>query len=843
MTEPMTRLVVGLLLLCLLHVSACKQSGEGSPFSSGACERFGVAAPVPVPGACAIDVAGDGDAARVFAVGAVIRYREMEDYASFCSAWDDVVRTEVLPCLAGDKPNFLVFPENATLAAAFIGSRGAGARAETDSLQAFLSLIEPYDGPFRFYGERYPDTTANARLVISLTDTLQRAFQTFSEIAKQYGVYVAVSSDFAPAALSRDPNEIAALADPDLVGVESVYVATEGAAYNWGIYFGPDGEEIGRVAKSYLVPAEEDLLNLTHGTLEQAVPLELPFARTGMVISKDAWMPGLLERLDALGAHVMLQPEAFSGWAVEEFEGDWLPDIVRQSGWGHTQRHASFRHNVTPCIKGNLFELVFDCQSHVTNASGADDAVRAFIGQNPYPGLTTVEPWVIEDPGPPASLEERRAVLRDRGERMLPGSGDPLEDDYHAETIAFDLALSADARLPESGDGFAGALGPSSMVAEPRSPGSHQRFPVVAASAQSVVVAWMEGPPGDERVRVFEGVDGPLEEVDLPVGANAVQRLPRAAANGGRAAVVWEESADDGTRIMAAIRRTADWTVEPVTVPATATAWSPDVAIDPTTGRFFVAWLDLRASGRAKPWIASSDGAEPWRPVQVDSGNTIDDSPRGDASFVRVAARDDVVFVAFSDFREFSWDVYLGRSEDGAASFSPAERINPAADMVTPVGGSAPLESERLHGDVSLAIDLTGNPTVAWTERQDRRYESRIRLWRAGVTTRVDDAPAGIDAWRPAIAVTADARIHTVWQDFRAGSNRLRLAAALGPNLAVEPSRLIDDAVDGAHIYAPHIAARGSELWIVWEDPRSGHSRVRLVTGTNTLLSAGQDER
>jgi hypothetical protein len=351
-------------------------------------------------------------------------------------------------------------------------------------------------------------------------------------------VYVAVSSDFAPAEVSDDPNDIAVLADPDIENVDSVFVATEGGAYNWGIYFNPEGEEIGRVAKSYLVPAEEGLLNLTHGALTQAVPVELPFARTGMVISKDAWMPGLLERLDALGANLMLQPEAFSGWAVEEFEGDWLPEIVRQSGWGHTQRHSGFRHNVTPCIKGNLFELVFDCQSHVTNVTGLDDESTAFIGQDPYLGLRTVEPWVMEDPGPPATLDERRAVLRDRGERMLPGSGDPLEDDYHAEAIAFDLDLDADARFPETGDGPPGALGPGTQVAEPLSRGAHQRFPAVAASEQSAVVTWMEGSPGDERIRIFESSDGPLQEVSLSSETNAVQRLPRAAVGAGKTAVV-----------------------------------------------------------------------------------------------------------------------------------------------------------------------------------------------------------------------------------------------------------------------------------------------------------------
>jgi predicted amidohydrolase len=820
------------LLLLLVVGVACDEPGDQRSFSVGACEQFGVMEPVPVPSSCGIDIAGEGGTVRVFAVGAVIRYAEMEDYASFCTAWDEVVRTEVLPCLATDKPNLLVFPENATLAGAFIGSRGAIGRTETETLPAFASLFETYAEPLAYYRELYPDAAPIAQLVISLSDTLHRAFQTFPEMARQYGLYVAVSSDFAPARLSDDPADIVALADPDLEDVQSVYVATEGAAYNWGLYYGPDGEEIGRVAKSYLVPAEEELLSLTHGNLEQARPVAFPFARTGMVISKDAWMPGLLERLDALGANLMLQPEAFSGWAVEEFEGDWLPDIVRQSGWAHTQRHAGFRHTVTPCIKGNLVDLVFDCQSHVTNVTGLADVPEAFIGHDPYLGLSTVEPWAIEDPGPPASLEERRAILRDRGERMLPGSGDPLEDAYHAEVIAADLDLPTDGRFPESGDGPPGALGASEVVAEPTSPDNHQRFPALAVDDDNAIVAWMDGPPGQESVRAFVEASDGFAEVALRTNSNVVQRLPRAAVGAGRAAVVWEEEARDGSaRIVGAVRIDDTWTIVDITDPAVGTAWAPDVAIDRASGRFVVTWLDLRIGGRAKPWLARSDDGQSWESTQVDPGNAIDDNPRGDAAFVRVKARDGEVFVAFSDFRAFSWDVYLSASQDGGAAFAPAIRVNPTAMNVTPVGGEAPVESERIHGDVALAIDLTGNPAVAWTERQDRRYESRVRLWRANVTSRVDDAPPLVDAWRPAIAVTPSAEILTVWQDLRGGTNRLRLAGATGPDLEVTESFGVDDTASGAHVYAPQIGVRGSTVWLVWEDPRSGYERVRLVRG------------
>ncbi len=818
----------------LIAVLLCGcQEDSGQTFSRGACEQFGVMEPVEVPASCGIEIAGDGDTVRVFAIGPVIRYSEMESYASFCTAWDEVVRTQVLPCLADDKPNLLVFPENASLAGAFIGSRGALGRQTSETIPAFLSLFETYAGPIRFYGERFPESSFNERLVLGVTDTLVRAFQTFPAIAERYGVYVAVSSDFAPAAFSEDPSEVAELADPDLESVTGVYVATEGAAYNWGIYLGPDGREMTRIAKSYLVPAEEDLLDLTHGPLTRARPVPLPFARSGMVISKDAWMPGLLHRLDALGADLMLQPEAFSGWGVEEYEGDWLPDIVRQSAWAHTQRHGSFRHTVTPCIKGNLLELVFDCQSHVTKSSDPQDPLHSFIGQNPYHGLLTVEPWVIEDPGPPLSLEERRAVLRDRGERMLPGSGDPLEDAYAGEVIAADLSLPRDGRVPSTGDGEPQSLGSSMVIAEPRAPESHQRFPALGVDSSTAIVAWMEGAPGEESVRAVLTTDTSVfTEVEGLSVEGAVQRLPRVAVAGDRIALVWEEeTTPDAPKVVAMTRIDGRWQRTELTDPEAAPAWEPDVAIDPASGDFFVTWLDLRSGGRPKPWIARSADGRSWEELQVDPSNAIVDNPRGDASFVRVVARGDAVHVAFSDFREFSWDVYLASSVDGGTTFAPATRINPVAKTVVPVSGGDPVEAERIHGDVALAITSGGDPVVAWTERQDRRYESRARVWREGEAVRADDAPEGIDAWRPSLAVGSSGEILVAWQDLRDVTNTIRFAQAAGAEAPFGASARVDDAGTGSHSYGPRIAVLGNRTLAVWEDTRSGYARIRLAVG------------
>ncbi|HSN84675.1 MAG TPA: hypothetical protein VLS88_18990, partial [Polyangiales bacterium] len=186
--------------------------------------------------------------------------------------------------------------------------------------------------------------------------------------------------------------------------------------------------------------------------------------------------------------------------------------------------------------------------------------------------------------------------------------------------------------------------------------------------------------------------------------------------------------------------------------------------------------------------------------------------------------------VAFADFREFSWDVYLSVSSDGGETFEAANRINPAARSVVPVSGGDPVESERIHGDVALTVGPDGRAVVAWTERQDRRYESRVRVWRAGASSRADDAPELVDAWRPSLATNAAGDVVAVWQDLRNVTNGIRFATGTGASIAFEASARVDDPAADAHSFGPQIARLGDRIMVVWEDTRSGYARARLVT-------------
>jgi predicted amidohydrolase len=839
--EAVSRYVsIGLPSGLVLALAACGAGGS-SPAEPdrGACHAFGVEEPIPVPDVCPLEIADDGEGVRVFSVGAVLRYAEMTDYASFCRAWDDVVRSEVVPCLADDRPNLVVFPENATLAAAFIGSRGEPSRAADETLAGFFPFFETYARPFSFYERRHPELELNEILFLAISDTFYRAYQTFPEIARAYGVHVVLSTDLAPAEQTSDPEAIEALTDPDLEEVEAVWVATEPATYNFGIWIDPEGEEIARVPKTYLTPDEEGLLGLTHGPLREVRPVDLGFARTGMVISKDAWMPDVLARLDAWGVDLMLQPEAFSGWGVEQYEGDWLPDVFKQSSWAHVQRHASFRYNVTPCIKGNLLSLPFDCQSHIVKDGRGGDPLLSLIGQVPVQGWLAIEPWVV--PEPEGTLENRRAALRDRGTRMLPGSGDALEDAYANRVIVADLDLNSDGMHPAFGDAEAGPWGPSMLVLEPTEleaeAAAHQRYPDVAADGDTIFVVFAEGRRSGGRVRLARSTDGgaTFSEVTLPDAPSGTKaRLPVVATSGERTLVAFEEVDASGAfeRVVALLSDDGarTWRRQEIAGTREAPAWAPDVAIDASTGRSYVAWLDLRHGGRAKPHLGSSDDGAAWSDVWVDPSNAVVGNPRGNAAQVQVVASQGVVHVAFNDFRAYAWDLHLASSDDGGEHFALAERINPPARFSQPLAGGSEVELERLHADLHLALDLDGVPMLAHGNLQDRRPETWAAVLREGEVVRVDDAPPWRDAFRPSIAAHRDGRWTVVWQDHRTGVNRIR-ARSRALDGSLEPSVVVDDAASNAHAYRPRIALVGERESpiVAWEDYRDGAARVRLV--------------
>ena len=336
-----------------------------------------------------------------------------------------------------------------------------------------------------------------------------RAFyETMRDIAAATGAHVVASTNVSGSIeRSEAPADVAALADPDLPGAEHVYVAKDRAIYNTAFVFSPSGEIIGRARKPYLVDSEEKDLLLTYGALRDVAPIDIGFARLGVVTSTDAWMPDMVGRLAALGADVFVQPEAFSGWTIEEVPGasDWLPDVVKQSGWAAAQKHAGYRYAVIPHLTGNLFDQVFDGQSAILGDAAPGEASPSYSGHDPEGGFIALAPWVAGDPGaedPALSLDERRKALRSVGQELAPGGA--RENEYIETVVAADIDPKDPFPMVPGGD--PGALGPSAPIDEAAE--GEQAAPSIAGDSTGLVVlVWQDSRDGRPQIYAARSTD------------------------------------------------------------------------------------------------------------------------------------------------------------------------------------------------------------------------------------------------------------------------------------------------------------------------------------------------
>ena len=155
--------------------------------------------------------------------------------------------------------------------------------------------------------------------------------------------------------------------------------------------------------------------------------------------------------MDRLGANLVMQDEANPGrWGTDVGNGAWQPLEWMTSTWrAASDPSVNFTYNVTPHMVGNLADLPFDGQTAITQRSlraspgctyvgntvsePGDERYRAELG--PKSEFIAILPWVTPD--------APRAELKVTAEKLAPGSGDALENDYPEGVIAADLPFPA----------------------------------------------------------------------------------------------------------------------------------------------------------------------------------------------------------------------------------------------------------------------------------------------------------------------------------------------------------------------------------------------------------------
>ncbi len=422
--------------------------------------------------------------------------RHVETYASFRTKMRCLMEDQVVPLMQPGLPMLVVYNEDIGLMTLAIGSRGAAVRAHAASpargpagdgapagiATALGALNSAYAPQIAAAQALVGPMDPRKQVFVGATDTLARAYsQTFSDIARDYGVYVVASNNQPRYRASREAAEIAVFKDPDLANVDEVYIATTAIVTNQTDLWGPQdvnpqapkGERnlLFRNDKVPLTDIEKTLLALDEGPATgeaaraNAAGHVVEGFRLGFATSLPAFKWGsdfgqplpanpcanvitsYMACMNELGVDVVVQAEANPGrWASVQ-PGGWQPLEWMLSTWRTVaDPHARFLYNICPHLVGNLLDLPFDGQSVIARRGGRStpkhyvgnteftlgsdlEPYRPFVGDKPE--LIALAPWVSPD--------APRAALLDTGAKLSPGSGDALENDYLETAVWADL--------------------------------------------------------------------------------------------------------------------------------------------------------------------------------------------------------------------------------------------------------------------------------------------------------------------------------------------------------------------------------------------------------------------
>lgn len=708
---------------------------------------------------CDLSFADDGDV-RVFAVGERVDLESAETLDAWRGAVMDRFDRTIAPCLSTSRPNLVVYPENAALPALFTGSWGQMARKATTMSGALSALLAAYDSPAEYYRDRFGEIPDEQMALLAATDTQWRALAVYGELAATHGSWVVVAGNVADAALADDPSVVKALRNPEFPS-GPVWLATERSTGSRAVLWGPDGTVTASIAAVY-PPDAPAPFGATSGLLEDLAPIETPFGSLGVVTSRDAWMPDVNERYAILGVKVLVFPAALRGWTslAPGVPDGWPPDVFKESGWNNVQKFSGLQFAVASACVGNLFDVSFDGQVAIAKDARPDDEPLGFVGQEPDVGFLAIGGWSGDD----ASAD--RSDLQAQGEDFCPGGARAGEQ--RPSLVAADLSL----------DEFASDEADDSAKIEEVA-GCTSR-PSVSATDDGLFIACEDGLGG---VRLLhDGVEAVAAEGRSPALSGGV--------------MAWVSPLGD-VRVVA-----ADGSVD-ATIDGEDT-WLPDVAID--GNQVLVAYVDR--DGQYLTWVAA---APDFAPQPADPTAATHAYPDGNQWSPAVAVRADRVAVAYAEFADASWDVFLVESSDGGATLGSPRRIDDAGNA-----------HHRLHADVDLAFDSSDRLWAAWTDLRDGRGDTDVRwAMEPFEETHVSEEAEGASAWRPALGPAPHDPFALSWQELQDGTNDMILGNSLFGEDYGE--------VESGDQWTPRVAVGPhGNGFLVWEDSRLGGRRVRM---------------
>jgi len=233
------------------------------------------------------------------------------------------------------EPVLVAFPEAIGMPFLLVGQPARVFRAH-DLEEAVSALIRR--APLGVFARRVRYRVSWQRAVLlSRAAVAQRAYEeVFSSVAKRFGAYIAAGSTVLP-------------------------VGGRPEVHNVGYLFGPDGEVALRQAKVHLIEMEgPEGLDLSPGSLDDVGVVDTPFGKVGIAVCLDGFEEDVLQRLEAAGCEILVQPSANpEPWSLEQRE-DW-----QRGAAASVRRTAGPKLTLNPMMVGKLFDVAFEGQSGI----------------------------------------------------------------------------------------------------------------------------------------------------------------------------------------------------------------------------------------------------------------------------------------------------------------------------------------------------------------------------------------------------------------------------------------------------------------------------------------------
>ncbi len=222
---------------------------------------------------------------------------ELADYASheafrakMTSLMEKAMR-EVDPAL----PTLVSFPELVGMFLSFVPYYWDDFKGETNLEQAATKLVAKNVSRLSEEDRKTPETAFRRLAFLENAVETERAYMdTFSSLAREYGVYVAAGSIALPP-LEEEPSK------------GGRHVRDETKVYNMSYLFSPRGVCLNRVPKVNMTEPFEVLV-FDSGPRSELVPVDTAFGRVGTLVCWDGFHHSLVERYDAMNVDVLLQP-------------------------------------------------------------------------------------------------------------------------------------------------------------------------------------------------------------------------------------------------------------------------------------------------------------------------------------------------------------------------------------------------------------------------------------------------------------------------------------------------------------------------------------------------------